>query len=73
MNRLVDAVREQTGLEHGVALPAWDALAAGGYPDLAALARDAAAGAVKFRLPEGRGRGSGTGGRPRRARRRGSP
>src|SRR5215472_18719475 len=54
VNRLVDAVRETTGLEHGVALPAWDALATGGYPDLAALARDAAAGQVKFRVPEGR-------------------
>ena len=32
VNRLVDAVRAQTGLEHGVALPAWDALLAGGYP-----------------------------------------
>ena len=54
VNRLVDAVRETTGLEHGVALPAWDALVTGGYPDLAALASDAAAGQVKFRLPEGR-------------------
>ena len=53
VNRLVDAVRESTGLEHGVALPAWDALATGGYPTLAALARDAAQGAVKFRVPEG--------------------
>ena len=52
VNRLVDVVRETAGLEHGVALPAWDALAAGGYPDLAALARDAAAGTVKFRIPE---------------------
>src|ERR1035438_2213020 len=26
VNRLVDAVRESAGLEHGVALPAWDAL-----------------------------------------------
>src|SRR5215467_6584330 len=52
VNRLVDAVRETTGLEHGVALPAWDALLTGGYPDLATLARDAAAGAVKFRVPE---------------------
>jgi beta-lysine 5,6-aminomutase alpha subunit len=51
VNRLVDAVRETTGLEHGVALPVWDALASGGYPGLAELARDA--GAVKFRLPEG--------------------
>ena len=53
VNRVVDAVRETTGLEHGVALPAWDALVSGGYPSLSALARDAAAGAVKFRVPEG--------------------
>src|SRR5260370_29206687 len=29
VNRLADAVRESTGLEHGVALPAWDALLTG--------------------------------------------
>src|SRR5580693_5832651 len=54
VNRLADAVAGSAGLEHGVALPAWDALLTGGYPDLAALARDAAAGAVKFRIPEGK-------------------
>src|SRR5215471_536658 len=53
VNHLVDAVADGCGLEHGVALPAWDALLAGGYASLAALARDAAAGKVKFRLPEG--------------------
>jgi beta-lysine 5,6-aminomutase alpha subunit len=53
VNRLVDAVREQTGLERGVALPAWDALITGGYPDLASLASDAAAGKVTFRIPAG--------------------
>ena len=26
VNRLTDAVRESTGLEHGVALPVWDAM-----------------------------------------------
>ncbi len=52
-NRLVDAVREQVGLERGVALPAWDALLRGGYPDLAALALDAAAGKATFRVPAG--------------------
>ena len=51
VNRLVDAVRRPTGLEHGVALPAWDALLTGGYADLAALASDAATGQVQFRLP----------------------
>src|ERR1700678_1899781 len=30
VNRLTDAVRESVGLEHGVALPVWDALRAGG-------------------------------------------
>ena len=53
VNRVVDAVREATGLEHGVALPVWDALVAGGYPDLRTLAEQAAAGQVKFRLPAG--------------------
>ena len=53
VNKLADAVRETAGLEHGVALPAWDSLLSGGYPDLAALARDAAAGTVKFRIPGG--------------------
>src|SRR5215472_2072774 len=53
VNRLVDAVRETTGLEHGVALPAWDALLSGGYDSLAALAEAAAQGKVQFRLPTG--------------------
>ena len=44
VNRVVDAVRQQTGLEQGVALPVWDALATGGYPDLAALAEATTAG-----------------------------
>ena len=46
VNHLVDAVSGSCGLEHGVALPAWDALVTGGYPSLAALASDAAAGQV---------------------------
>src|SRR5450432_4053567 len=53
VNRLVEAVRDSAGLEHGVALPAWDALLTGGYPSLAALAAAAAAGTVKFRVPDG--------------------
>src|SRR5579871_6713144 len=53
VNHLVDAVAESCGLQRGVALPAWDALVTGGYASLAALASDAAAGKVKFRLPEG--------------------
>src|SRR6516225_10035657 len=51
VNRLVDAVRESTGLEHGVALPAWDALLTGGYDNLATLAAAAAQGNVAFRIP----------------------
>ncbi len=53
VNRLVDAVRETTGLEHGVALPAWDALLAGGYDSLGALAEAAAQGKAAFRIPAG--------------------
>jgi len=53
VNKLVDAVRDQIGLETGVALPAWDALISGGYADLAPLASDAAAGKVSFRVPAG--------------------
>jgi beta-lysine 5,6-aminomutase alpha subunit len=53
VNRVVDAVRGSVGLEHGVALPVWDAMLAGGYPDLRTLAEQAAAGQVKFRRPSG--------------------
>ena len=53
VNRLADAVRESVGLEHGVALPAWDAMLTGGYSDLRTLAVDAGSGLVKFRLPMG--------------------
>jgi beta-lysine 5,6-aminomutase alpha subunit len=53
VNRLADAVRARVGLEHGVALPVWDALATGGYPSLRALAEDAAAGRARFRIPAG--------------------
>ena len=52
VNHLVDAVRDQAGLEHGVALPVWDALARGEAPDLLTLAQKASAGAVKLRVPE---------------------
>ncbi|MBL8928939.1 MAG: lysine 5,6-aminomutase subunit alpha [Kineosporiaceae bacterium] len=54
VNHLVDAVRAQTGLAHGVALPVWDALARGEGEDLLTLAQKASAGSVTFRLPEGR-------------------
>jgi len=53
-NRLLDAVRGDVGLEHGVALPVWDALVRGDAEDLGTLAQKASAGSVRFRLPEGR-------------------
>ncbi len=52
-NRLVEAVRDSVGLQSGVALPVWDALAGGEYADLTALAQQASAGGVAFRLPTG--------------------
>ena len=54
VNRLLDAVRGDVDLEHGVSLPVWDALLRGEGDDLATLAQKAAAGSVRFRLPEGR-------------------
>ena len=54
VNHLVDAVRAEVGLEHGVTLPVWDALRRGEAPDLLTLAQKAASGSVEFRLPEGR-------------------
>ncbi len=54
VNRLMDVVRADVGLEHGVALPVWDALLRGEGDDLTALAQKAAAGSVTFRLPEGK-------------------
>ncbi|MGE5764187.1 MAG: lysine 5,6-aminomutase subunit alpha TIM-barrel domain-containing protein [Mycobacterium leprae] len=54
VNRLVDAVRDQVGLEHGVALPVWDALLIGDPGDLRTLAEKASAGAVRFRVPAAR-------------------
>ncbi len=54
VNRLADTVRADVGLEHGLALPVWDALVRGEAEDLAVLAQKAATGSVTFRLPEGR-------------------
>ena len=54
MNRLADAVRADVGLEHGLALPVWDALLRGEAEDLETLAQKASAGSARFRLPEGR-------------------
>jgi beta-lysine 5,6-aminomutase alpha subunit len=52
VNRLVDVVREDAGLEHGVSLPVWDAMRRTG-DDLLTVAQKAAAGSVTFRVPEG--------------------
>jgi beta-lysine 5,6-aminomutase alpha subunit len=54
VNRLLDAVRGDVGIEQGVALPVWDALVRGEADDLTVLAQKAAAGSVRFRIPEGR-------------------
>jgi beta-lysine 5,6-aminomutase alpha subunit len=51
VNHLVDAVRADVGLEHGVALPVWAALDEG--EDLRELARRTAAGEARFELPTG--------------------
>ncbi len=53
VNRLAEAVRADVGLEHGLALPVWDALLRGDAGDLTGLAQKAGAGSVRFRLPEG--------------------
>ncbi len=54
VNRLLDAVRADVGLEHGLAMPVWDALLRADHRDLLGLAQRAAAGDVRFRVPEGR-------------------
>ena len=54
VNHLVDAVRRDVGLEHGVTTPVFDALRRGEASDLVTLAQKAVSGNVSFRLPEGR-------------------
>jgi beta-lysine 5,6-aminomutase alpha subunit len=54
VNHLVDAVRDEVGLGHGVTTPVYDALRQGLAPDLLTLAQKCAAGSVSFRLPQGR-------------------
>jgi beta-lysine 5,6-aminomutase alpha subunit len=54
VNRLVDAVVADVGLGCGVALPVFDALRREGETDLTLLAQKAAAGSVRFRVPDGR-------------------
>ncbi|MGB3187126.1 MAG: lysine 5,6-aminomutase subunit alpha [Ornithinimicrobium sp.] len=53
VNHLIDAVRHQVGLGHGVALPVWGALARGQAADLVGLAQRASSGAVQFEMPSG--------------------
>src|SRR4051812_37338490 len=48
VNRLVDAVRADVGLEHGVAVPVFHAMRGTGVDDVTVLAQKAAAGAVRF-------------------------
>lgn len=57
VSTVVDAVREQVGLRHGVALPVWHALGSGEYADLHELAAKTAAGSVRYALPEGKDAG----------------
>src|SRR4029078_6018985 len=54
VNHLVDAGRDEVGLEHGVTTPVFDALRRGEAPDLLTLAQKSAAGSGSFRLPQGR-------------------
>ncbi len=54
VNHLVDAVRGQVGLEHGVTPPVFDAIRRGVAPDLLMLAQQSASDSVSFRVPEGR-------------------
>ncbi|HEX5495091.1 MAG TPA: lysine 5,6-aminomutase subunit alpha [Mycobacteriales bacterium] len=53
-NTVVDAVADQVGLAHGVALPVWHALHTGDHADLHELAAKTAAGSVRYTLPTGR-------------------
>ncbi|MGW6445708.1 lysine 5,6-aminomutase subunit alpha [Lentzea sp. NPDC055074] len=54
VNRVIDTVREQCGLEHGVVLPAFHALKEHDLGSLTELAEATAAGQVQFRIPTGK-------------------
>ena len=54
VNRLLDVVRADVGLEHGVALPVWHALRRGHADDLVTLAQKASACSITFELPDGK-------------------
>src|SRR3954469_24726824 len=62
VNRVVDAVRDQVGLESGVALPVWHALAGG--RTLQGLAEEVGAGTARFEIPTGADAGPPRGGPP---------
>jgi beta-lysine 5,6-aminomutase alpha subunit len=51
VNRLVDAVRADVGLGHGVAVPVFHAMETTGVEDVTVLAQKAAAGSVRFSMP----------------------
>jgi beta-lysine 5,6-aminomutase alpha subunit len=51
VNRLVDAVRADVGLGHGVAVPVFHAMETSGVEDVTVLAQKAAAGSVRFTMP----------------------
>ncbi|HEX5403359.1 MAG TPA: lysine 5,6-aminomutase subunit alpha [Pseudonocardiaceae bacterium] len=53
VNRVVDTVREHCGLEHGVALPVFHALAQHNLGTLTELAEATAAGQIRYTLPTG--------------------
>ncbi|WP_424186452.1 lysine 5,6-aminomutase subunit alpha TIM-barrel domain-containing protein [Actinokineospora sp. G85] len=53
VNRVVDTVREHCGLEHGVVLPVFHAVAELGLRSLVELAEATAAGQVRFTVPAG--------------------
>jgi beta-lysine 5,6-aminomutase alpha subunit len=56
VNRVVDTVRAHCGLEHGVVLPVFHALAEHNLGSLTELAEATAADQVRYRLPGGRDR-----------------
>jgi beta-lysine 5,6-aminomutase alpha subunit len=53
VNHLVDAVRDDVGLEHGIAVPVWHEVVNGGHADLTTLAQKAATGSISFTVPTG--------------------
>ncbi|MET9227751.1 lysine 5,6-aminomutase subunit alpha [Lentzea sp. NPDC003310] len=54
VNRVIDTVREQCGLEHGVVLPAFHALKQHNLGTLTELAEATAAGQIRFEIPTGK-------------------